>query len=181
MMRPSILGWSGAIAVAALMVAACGGSTNSTPPARTTPSSASTQTSAPASTQGGSAADACALITEQEATTALGHDPGRGIPQALPVGSACLFQSGTALLEVSVRSGDRAQFDATRAGVQAQDLQDVTGVGDAAFVATTNIHAGVLVLLKNSVLVQITFASAASLTAPANTLTTLGRAAAGRM
>ncbi len=192
MIRSSMLGWSGALAVLAFIVAACGSSTTGTAPGTaslgTTSPSASTPTSTPTSIPGGSASDPCTLITQQEATIALGSDPGSGKPHTpTSGGTGCLYAGNGHSVEVDVSSGDRTLFDAMRAQIQLLYQQrggtsrDETGVGDAAYEGNTS-QEGVILLLKGSALVKISVSSAAVPNVTrAQTLTNLGGSAAGRL
>jgi Protein of unknown function (DUF3558) len=188
MIRMKLLGGSGALAVSALVIAGCGGSTNTTTPTATAPgassSSASTQSSA-AANQGGSAVDPCTLITEQDATTAIGTDPGPGTARASAAGPSCTYLVSTdgrgVIVGVTLNS-NRAQYDAARAQFQQKyTVQDASGIGNAAFVVSASGGAApVLVFIKGSDVVSIALSGLAS-AASTDTLTTLGHAASGRL
>jgi hypothetical protein len=77
----------------------------------------------------------------------------------------------------------RALFDSAKTEVQQAGgnvFQDLPGVGDAAFVGS-NDQGGACYVLKGSILGHITVYSRTALTAPADALTTLCRALAGRL
>lgn len=125
---------------------------------------------------------ACELITEQEATTALGTDPGPG--QETPLGetaSACTYLAGTSSLQLSLTPiGGKAVFDRERAGIPTgtTGVTDVSGVGDAAFSQITGTRAAIN-FDKNDALVVIGLTNTG--TPPTqDQLTTLATAAAGR-
>ena len=79
----------------------------------------------------GGAAAACSLITEQEAGTALGADPGPG--QEISPGH-CIYGAGASSLNMVEQTlpGGQAGFDGLRSAM-AGTAVDVVGVGDGAF------------------------------------------------
>jgi len=85
---------------------------------------------------------ACALVTEQDASTALGTASGAGTsaPSRSPHYSQCNYDSGA--LIVTVNDLGRSLYDKTRASISrhapAGVWSDVTGLGNAAFES----HAG---------------------------------------
>jgi hypothetical protein len=173
------------------MVAGCGGSIDATTPTKPAPgtssSSASTQTAA-AATQRGSAVDACTLITEQDATTAIGTDPGPGTAQASADGTSCEYlvhTDGRGVTVGVIPDSNRAHYDSARATYQhTYTVQDVSGIGDAAFEfiggQVTGGSAAVILIIKGSELLTIQLSAPASALST-DTLTTLGHAAAGRL
>jgi hypothetical protein len=87
-------------------------------------------TSAP-SNGGADATDPCALLTSDDAQSALGSP----VTPARPAGASCMYagRSGTgASATLEIAEGGRSKFDFDRSRVQG--TQNVTGVGDAAFV-----------------------------------------------
>lgn len=155
--------------------------------------SAATRASAAATsntTTGHAAPGGCDLITRQEASAALGSDPGPGMPRSQTQGSVTAHVCNYASSRGGVLSIDaetptsRAEFDSGRAKLQAavhgQTVNDLTGVGDAAYASIT-ASGGACVVLKGSVAVNILLLSHASLASPAHTVTTLCKAAAGRL
>lgn len=82
------------------------------------------------STAGSGVTNACALITEQEATTALGADPGPG--EEVP--GHCIYVARASSMNVIVRPlpDGQAGFDNLRTA-QGSHAVDITGVGDGAF------------------------------------------------
>lgn len=135
--RRSLLAAS-ACALTALVMAACGsGGTQgtATPATAADPAAtvAPTPTVRPAST---GTTDVCSLVTEQEATTALGADPGVGRQSTPgPKGSVCTYGDilGTSpVLTVVLRpTGGKSALDNDKF-IDRQGV-DVSGVGDAAY------------------------------------------------
>jgi hypothetical protein len=135
---------------------------------------------------------ACAPITQQEATAALGSDPGPGTPGAgapnglKATGTDCTYRtSDSGELSFVVEPGTaRAQYDEAKARIQDPSYQgtflELTGVGDAACI-TSGPHGGHVYIFKGSVLVTIDLYTPTPLSSPADILTTLGRGAAGRV
>jgi hypothetical protein len=180
MIRSNLLACGGTLTVSALMVA-CGGSTatGSTTPAA--PAQATTSgTTAPTSTSAGSGtvSDPCKLITPQEASAALGVDAGT------PSGNAgqCAYTTATGSLTITATqypdgSTAHSAFDSTRTAAMGgvPGFQDVTGIGDRAFLTAS----GLVEFAKGPIVVIIQVLSSANPTT--NTMTTLGQAATGRV
>jgi len=131
------------VAAGSLLLAACGGSPSS--PAAHGPVSSGVISTSPthsatASAKPGSgtspaaprgAALACSLVTEHEARTALGADPGPG--QEITPGH-CIYGAKASSINIVEQAlpGSQAGFDGLRAAM-AGTAVDVAGVGDAAF------------------------------------------------
>jgi hypothetical protein len=175
--------WSGAFGASILLVAACG-STNATPPAgtsqRATSSSGVTQISSAAATAAASLASACSLITASEASTALGQNTDAGTPSAN--GAQCSYTAAEGNLTIIAThypdgSSAGSSFDGTRTAAMGgvPGFQDVTGIGDHAFLTGS----GLFEFVKGSVVVVIQDLSSGSPTA--GIMTTLGQAAANRL
>jgi hypothetical protein len=180
MIRSNLLTCGGVLALSAVAVAACGGSTAT----GTTAPVASSQVTAPGvvtSTSnpiGGAASDSCKLVTPQEASTALGVDAGTPSSAA----GQCAYTTATGTLTIiATRYPDsstaQTSFDGTRTAAMGAvpGFQDVTGIGDNAFVTGS----GLVEFAKASTVVIIQVLSGANPTA--GTMTTLGQAAAGRV
>ncbi len=160
---------------------------SSTPKPQST-GAASGGSSQPAATK----VDPCALVTQAEAATALGADPGPGTKDD---GVHCAYHAGGDLslngLLASSFPSNTTDFASLRnatksSGNSAQllDFQDVSGVGDAAFatIGKTGNPGGTIVVLKGGSYIEIGFNSSA--TDPGQVLgilTTLGKTAAGRV
>ena len=152
--RPAITAAAGV--AACLLLAACNGSSSSTAAAAPAPATApASSATAPPTDQGpsstpspatapstGSAAttggNACSLVTEGDATTALGSDPGPGRPVTSHGASQCqygTFQSSFVLVNL-IPSQGVAGYDRMHSNpklAQAGTIADVSGVGDRAF------------------------------------------------
>jgi hypothetical protein len=176
---------SGALAASALVVAACGAANVTTPAGTSQPaasSSSSTQTSSAASTPSTSTslADACSLITAGEASTALGQNTGAGTSSAN--GGQCTYTAAAGnitIIATQFPDGSTAgsSFAGTRTAAMGgvPGFQDVTGVGDKAFLTGT----GLVEFIKGSVVVMIQTLSSGNPSTSA--MTTLGQAAASRV
>ena len=146
----------------ALGIAGCGsaGISNGTPGA--SPSSSRASVSASDSPSAKIPAP-CVVVNEVDAATALGYDPGPGQPE----GQNCLYREGDGTkgaLTVSTTSGGRKDFDALRSSTTQQsgnaafrqDLKDLVGVGDAAYLLTSqSIPGATVVVLKGSTILTI--------------------------
>jgi hypothetical protein len=136
---------------------------------------------AAAATTGSTAAvNACALVTEQDATTLLGSDPGPGQDTSSDMGAACAY-GASLTLGVGANAG-KAKFDSDRASAQGSGKsQDLSGVGDAAFVFIVANTIGQMEILKGSTILTVNVQGDPSLqNITAASLTVLGTAAAGR-
>jgi hypothetical protein len=183
MVRTNRLVLSGAFAASILMVAACGSTSAATSTGRAqqpASSSASTQQSSAAATPGASLAGACTLITAGEASTALGQTTDAGA--ASGNGGQCTYTAAAGNLTIIATQypdGTTAgsSFNGTRTAAMGgvPGFQDVTGIGDHAFLTAT----GLVEFIKGSVVVVIQALSSGNPTSGA--MTTLGQAAAGRL
>ena len=124
--------------------------------------------------------DPCTLVTQQEATTALGvATDATAIPAGggLPGQRSCGYADSASakLVQVAVWPADAAAFTALK-GQAGGTAQDVSGLGDAAFLA-----AGTLYVHKGSLAVSV-FAQGLGTDAAAKpVLTSLATAAVGRL
>lgn len=183
-----------AIAVATLLLSACSGSTvlghasttsaassrtgtSGTPPSASESTSTSTPTSTSTANEG-TAPDTCTLINRQNASTAIGSDAGA--PSG--GGPVCTYQTpGGSVTVFATQDGSAASslFDGARsAATGIPGFQDVTGVGDRAFI-TLDKGSGLIKFVKGPIVVSILVARDPLPSADA--MTALGRAAAGRM
>ena len=122
-------------------------------------------------------------MTEQEATAALGADPGPG--QETPLGdtaSACSYLAGQSSLQLSLTpSGGKAVYEREHAGIPSgtSGITDVSGVGDGAFSQLKGTR-GAINFDKGDAMVVIGLSTAG--TPPTqDQLTQLAMAAAGRI
>jgi hypothetical protein len=124
-----------------------------------------------------SAASACALITEADATTALGADPGPG--EKAP--GHCIYAAGAASMNIDVRSlpDGAASFNnlRTASGSHAVNVPDV---GDGAF-GIFEGPIGVVNFYKGDTLVAVELATGGAGTTSQDQTTALAKIAAGRV
>lgn len=195
--KRSNFSWACAALIVGTLAACGGGSTEPTHADSTTasgPSAASSQTTSPVgagtSSQPVAHIDPCSLITQAEATSALGKDPGPGSkyndvyckfeykPADDPVGIR-----GSTILVASFPA-DRTSFQAGKSHADVAGYHDVAGVGDDAWAVTGTNAAGSPVgsinVLKGSSSVYIMFASPDTTKPVLDSLTTLAKAAVER-
>ncbi len=184
----------------ALVIVGCG---TSTPAGATTPgahnhSSAtpSTPATAPAGTTStsvvttpsaapGGATIACALVTEQDATAALGKDPGPGSKFESHGSTQCQYGSAqTAFLLVNLTpSHGRAGYDHIHnnpSGRATVHVVDLTGVGDRAFEVAQHNSVGI-VFSKGDAVVAVSLLIRAATSPPAGQALALAKIAASRL
>jgi hypothetical protein len=129
---------------------------------------------------GGAIPDPCSLVTEEEATTAIGQPAGPGVAGG---GSAeapqCMYGNG-ALIVIATNTG-KAEYDSNHDAMAhgpAGSAQDVAGLGDGAFEVSGGPTA-LVYFYKGQTLVEIMLQG--HLTAPADAAITVARAAATRV
>lgn len=150
-------------AVGCLLLAGCGPAKSSNAAADPAATSAATSSAAtspattPAATGGGSGLLACGLITEQEASTAIGSAAGPGKAGGTAALSECIYAQGA--LIVSMKTDSKAFYDTSHASARAKGASDVPGVGDSAFEAGTDQYC-TLLFVKGTTLVSIIFGGA---------------------
>ncbi len=176
--------------VLSLVLAACSGSA-AAPSAAPVGSAAAAATGASgqSSAPDGSAApaasdlaiDACALITEKEATTFLGSDPGPGMETGSPGAPACAY--GGSLTFAIQTDGAKATYDSSKGAMQGSGkAQEITGVGDEAYAFIVANAIAQMQILKGSTLVMINVQGDPSLqNITMERLTALGKMVAGRI
>jgi hypothetical protein len=130
--------------------------------------------------------NACSVITQQEATAALGTDagPGRKTTEA-GVGDRCTYSAETSslILVNIVYAGGKAAYDHARevlTSTQPGALNEVTGVGDGAFGAFGGQQATVE-FYKGDTVVVVTLRIAATSQPSKNEAITLAKIAADRI
>lgn len=177
-----------AMLIFSAMVTACSGaSATSTSPNQgqaATPNQAAASagsTAATAPTGSTAAVSACTVVTEQDATTLLGSDPGPGQDTSSDMGPSCAY-GASLTLGVGANAG-KAKFDGDRAAAQGSaKFQDLSGVGDAAFVFIVANTIGQMEILKGSTILTVNVQGDPSLqNITAASLTTLGTTAVGRI
>ena len=174
-----------------VVVAGCGGAASSSAPAAQVARTAPAATAAPAATGAppattapagsATAVNACSLITEQEATTFLGSDPGAGVSSINNATAVCAYGAS---LVISVEPGDgKAQFDLKQSASQGQaTFQPLSGLGDAAFATIVANTIADLEILKRSTLMSVLVQGNPSLqNITADALRKLGATALGRL
>ena len=176
-----------ALLLLAALVTACSGASATSPSQaqggaaatiQVAGATAATAASAPAGAP--AAINACAVVTEKEATTLLGSDPGPGQDTSSDMGPACAYGASLTLL-VAPTAG-KAKFDSDKAASQGSGKsQDLNGVGDAAFVFIVANTIGQMEILKGSTILTVNVQGDPSLqNITAASLTVLGTAAVGR-
>jgi hypothetical protein len=151
--------------VGCVLLASCGAAQSSSAPAGANPAAASSvatptassgavtpAASAAAVDAGGSGMTACGLITEQDASGALGVAAGHGTAGGTAALSECIYDQGA--LIVSMKTDSKALYDRSRIAALGKGAPDVPGVGDSAFKSGTDKFCSLL-FLKGTTLVSI--------------------------
>lgn len=180
-----------ALFVLAATVSACGGSSAASSPTATAQASAPTSTSEPGAASApaaaataapvGGAIDACAIITEKEATAFLGVDPGPGTDTGSATAPACSY-GGSLTIGVEPTDG-QARYATTKAAMQGSGkAQELPGVGDAAYVFIVANTIADMEILKGTALLSVHIQGDPSRqNVTVATLTALGSAAVARL
>jgi hypothetical protein len=158
-------------AAGCLVLASCTTAKSSAPAGATTAVSSSAATSAPSATSaattpvaapasatapvtnGGSGLTACGLITEQDASAALGRPAGHGTAGGTAALSECVFDSGS--LIVSMKTDSKALYDTAYTQAKAKGATSVPSVGDSAFQYGASATYSGVDFLKGTTLVSI--------------------------
>lgn len=173
-----------AFAALTLATSACQGATTTAGP------SADGATSQPVAVAASAAAagqpHACTVITEQEATTALGADKGAGLESApgVPGVGNCVYgatMGAGVRLAVDASGVGKAIYDGERSSYPAGSRADVPGVGDAAFEITTSTSQVTAYFYKGGTFVSITLDTGATTGPLKDKVVALAAAAAGRV
>jgi hypothetical protein len=148
-----------------VLLASCGSAKPSTAPAGASPAATSSvatpaasseaatpAAAAPAVNAGGSGMTACGLITEQDASAALGAAAGRGTAGGTAALSECIYAGGALL--VSMKTDGKAPYDQALAGARAKGLPNLPGIGDSAFKSGTDKFCALL-FIKGTTLVSV--------------------------
>jgi hypothetical protein len=101
---------------------------------------------------GGSGLTSCELITEQDASAALGRTAGHGTPGGSAALSECIYDDGG--LIVSMRTDSKAYYDKSLATAKAKGVLEMHGLGDSAFKAG-NDEDCTLLMLQGTTIVSI--------------------------
>ncbi len=131
------------------------------------------------------AVGACALVTEQEAATALGGDPGPGTQTALEgTATACTYRAGGSTLQFSLTPSDgKATYEEQHAHIPsaaASFISDLPGIGDSAFGQFQGPR-GAINFDKGDALVVMGLNLAGATDPPRDQLVVLATTAAGRI
>ncbi len=177
------------------LLAACGTSSPTTHAAAKTNSvstgaqSAATNVSAPVSVAASVAAatgtSACALVTEQDATSVLGKDPGPGSTFASHGSTQCQYGSyqSTFLLVNLTPTQGKAGYDLIRHNRQLDSqisVVDIAGVGDRAFEVSQRNTAGIYVN-KGDAVITISLSIQTATSPPHASALALAKIAASRV
>jgi hypothetical protein len=155
-------------AVGCLLLASCSTAQSSSAPAgansaatsaAATSAAAAASVAAPAATAaavnpGGSGLTSCALITEQDASAALGRASGHGTAGGTAALSECIYDDGA--LIISMRTDSKTLYDKSLASAQAKGSPEMHGIGDSAFKTGTDENC-VLLMLKGTTIVSVLF------------------------
>lgn len=160
------------------MLAGCGAASKVATPTGAVTGGATSRSTATPSAPAKRAPDACALITRQEASTAIGA--AAGAPTKAVSGCSYTGPTGEAVGVLLLTPVDRAAFDAFRAKAHSDiGYRDVPGAGDSAFMGSGG-GAGQFQCLKRSTAMTITLSLGRN--GPVATpLMTLGKTACGRL
>ncbi len=148
------------LAVGWLLLGGCGAAKPATGASPTVAAASGASGGAPAAitttatTGGAGSVTACGLITQQDATTAIGSPAGPGTAGGTPALSECIYDDGA--LIVSVETNGKALYDRSHTNAHAKGATDVPGVGDGAFEAGTDQNS-TLLFIKGTTLVSIIF------------------------
>jgi hypothetical protein len=143
------------------------------------PSSASRQTTTPSAVA--AAIDACALVTQPEAATLLGFDPGAGTSTGTDAAPACAYGAS---LTIGVALADgKSQFDSKTSGsIGSANDHVIDGVGDQANALVVANTVADFEILKGSVNVSVMVqGDPVSQYITVDALTALGKTIAGRL
>jgi hypothetical protein len=159
--------------VGCVLLASCGTAKPSTAPAGANPAAtssvatpaassvatpaASSEAATPAAAAAAVNADgtgmtACGLITEQDASGALGVAAGHGTAGGTAALSECIYAQGA--LIVSMKTDSKALYDRSRRAALGKGAPNVPGIGDSAFKSGTDKFCSLL-FVKGTTLVSI--------------------------
>jgi hypothetical protein len=190
--------WPVAVAAATgcFLLAACSSKSTTKPPAAAA-SAAATQAAtatAPTAATGsptppgapGGNPHACSLVTEQEASTALGADPGPGqeTSSAVPGVGNCVYGRlvGPGVrVSVDTSGVGKAIYEGARSSYPSSQVTDVPHVGDGAFEIVTSDSQVTVYLYKGGTSASITLTTAATTGPPKDQGIALAKTAADRI
>lgn len=181
-----------AMALLGASLAACSGTGNQapTPTARLTDPPQASASGAPSSTAPPAAASpsgdssvvsACSLITEQEASTALGTDPGPGAADSQGIATSCAFGTPPYVVTINlVPGGGKAAYEHALGIAKARQLVTISGVGDGAFGEFKGSFA-TIEFYKGDALVNVVLGVKGATAPPQDQTMVLAQLAAGRL
>ena len=157
-------------AVGCLLLASCGAAKTSTAPSGANPaatssaavpaaansaptSSAATPAATAVAVNPGGGMTACGLVTEQDASAALGRAAGPGTAGGTAALSECIYDNGS--LIVSMKTDSKALYDTSYAQAHAKGAADVPSVGDSAFQYGTGTAFSGVEFLRGTTLVTV--------------------------
>ncbi|MFN2464599.1 MAG: DUF3558 family protein [Candidatus Dormibacteria bacterium] len=174
----------------AIALSGCGSTPNSTQGVASQPTAPAPTGTAAAGTvpAAKTALDVCALITEQEASVALGGTTGPGTPRGSGEDKGCEYtRAGSGYVQVGTHLGEtRAEFDSEKSKITSatdspgSTVIEVAGLGDGNFVSSS-AHGGGCYVLKGSTLGHITLISPTAMATPAETMKSLCTVMGGRL
>jgi hypothetical protein len=99
---------------------------------------------------GGSGLTACELITQQDASTAIGKSVGQGTPGGSAALSECIYDDGG--LIVGMKENSKTFYDKQLSTVQGKGVPELHGIGDSAFKAGTDQNCTLLMIKGTTIL-----------------------------
>ena len=160
-------------AVGCLLLASCGAAQSSSAPAGANPaatsaavgsSAATSSVATPAATvaavnPGGSGLTACAVITEQDASAALGRASGHGTAGGSAALSECIYDDGA--LIIGMKKNSKTYYDTQLSTARAKGVPEVHGIGDSAF-TQGNGQSCTLLFIKGTTILSILYTGTGS-------------------
>jgi hypothetical protein len=143
-------------------------------------SGAATATAQPAAAGPAGVTSACTLVTEKDASTALGTASGRGDETTSTHSSQCVYGQGA--LIVTTDDQGKTEFETQRSALSAAPAgswHDITGIGDGAFEAHSGPEATVT-FYKGEIMVSIILAGSGTQT-PTDAAITAARSAVSHL
>jgi hypothetical protein len=147
------------VATAGLLLAGCGPAKASPPATAPPPAASATDPVSTAAAVTGGGLTACDLVTEQQASAAMGTATGPGTSGGTAALSECIYATGS--LIISMKTDAKTIYDKSHHDAIAKGAADVPGVGDSAFAgAGGGADHCILEFLKGTTLVNILLSGA---------------------
>jgi hypothetical protein len=116
-----------ALVSASMLLTGCSAAVTGAPATGSDPVAAASHAAKPVVT-------ACTVVTEQDASSALGSDPGPGTAAAQSGVTACTYGAAPHMVSVHVSPAGKAEYDQMHAApVDGATPVDLSGIGDGAF------------------------------------------------